>query len=117
VFRAALPHFLQQQSGRIVALGSRAAEQPSPAAGAYAVSKAALVMLVRTIAAEVSGTGVTANVVMPSVIDTKANRVAMPKADFSRWVQPRAIAELIAYLCSDAARDVNGATVPIYGGA
>jgi NAD(P)-dependent dehydrogenase (short-subunit alcohol dehydrogenase family) len=117
VFRAALPHLLQQKSGRLVAIGSRAGEQPVATLGAYGVSKAALSMLVRTIAAEVVNTGVTANIVLPSVIDTTANRVAMPKADFSRWVQPRAIAELIAYLCSDLGRDVNGAAIPVYGGA
>jgi NAD(P)-dependent dehydrogenase (short-subunit alcohol dehydrogenase family) len=117
VFRAALPHLLEQKSGRLVAIGSRAAEQPVATLGAYGVSKAALSMLVRTIAAEVVGSGVTANIVLPSVIDTAANRVAMPKADFPRWVQPRAIAELIAYLCSDLGRDVNGAAIPIYGGA
>jgi NAD(P)-dependent dehydrogenase (short-subunit alcohol dehydrogenase family) len=117
VFRAALPHLLEQQSGRIVAIGARGAEQPAARAGAYGVSKAALVMLVRTIAAEVKGTGVTANVISPSVIDTPANRVAMPKADTSHWVQPRAIAELIAYLTSATAADVNGAVIPIYGAA
>lgn len=117
VFRAVLPHLLAQKSGRLVAIGSRAAEQPAATLGAYGVSKAALSMLVRTIAAEVVNTGVTANIVLPSVIDTAANRVAMPKADFSRWVQPRAIAELIAYLCSDLGRDVNGAAIPVYGGA
>jgi NAD(P)-dependent dehydrogenase (short-subunit alcohol dehydrogenase family) len=117
VFRAALPHLIAQKSGRIIALGSRAAEQPVATLGAYGVSKAALVMLVRTIAAEVNGTGVTANVILPSVIDTPANRIAMPKADASRWVQPRAIAELIAYLTSSLAADVNGAVIPVYGGA
>jgi NAD(P)-dependent dehydrogenase (short-subunit alcohol dehydrogenase family) len=117
VFRAALPHLVAQKSGRLVAIGSRAGEQPVATLGAYGVSKAALSMLVRTIAAEVVNTGVTANIVLPSVIDTATNRVAMPKADSSRWVQPRVIAELIAYLCSDLARDVNGAAIPVYGGA
>jgi NAD(P)-dependent dehydrogenase (short-subunit alcohol dehydrogenase family) len=117
VFRAALPHLLAQNSGRLVAVGSRAALHPAPTIGAYSVSKAALVALVQAVALEVAGKGVTANVVLPSTIDTPANRAADPKADPRRWVQPKAIADLILYLTSAAAADVNGAAIPIYGNA
>jgi NAD(P)-dependent dehydrogenase (short-subunit alcohol dehydrogenase family) len=72
---------------------------------------------VRTLALEVRGTGVTANIVLPSVIDTPANREANPGADYSTWVTPESIAGLLVWLASDAAADVNGAAIPIYGGA
>jgi NAD(P)-dependent dehydrogenase (short-subunit alcohol dehydrogenase family) len=70
-----------------------------------------------TLALELKGTGVTANVVVPSVIDTAANRAAMPKADFGKWVQPKSIASLLLWLASEHAGDVNGAAIPVYGGA
>ena len=87
--------------GRIVAIGSRAAVEPSPNFAAYAVSKAALVALVKNVAAEGKNFGITANVVLPSTIDTPANRKAMPKADFSRWVAPESIAKLLVWLASE----------------
>ena len=83
----------------------------------YAVSKAALVALVKTVAAEGQKFGVTANVVLPSTIDTPANRAAMPKADFARWVTPQSIAKLLVFLTSEAAADTSGAVIPIYGRA
>lgn len=115
--RAALPPVLAAGRGRIIAVGSRTALEPAAALSAYGVSKAGLVALIRTLALELKGTNVTANAVLPSVIDTPANRVAMPGADFSRWVAPEAIAQLILWLASDAAATVNGAAVPIYGAA
>lgn len=115
--RAALPVLLAAGRGRIVAVGSRTAVEPVATLSAYGVSKAAMVALVRTVALEVKDTGVTANAVLPSVIDTPANRAADPKADFSKWVKPESIANLILWLASDAAADVNGAAVPIYGRA
>jgi NAD(P)-dependent dehydrogenase (short-subunit alcohol dehydrogenase family) len=115
--RAVLKPMMQARRGRIVAIGSRAAVEPSPKLAAYAVSKAALVALVKNTAAEVKDFGITANAVLPSTIDTPANRTAMPQSDFSKWVAPESIAKLLLFLASDAAADVNGAVVPIYGGA
>src|SRR5512143_2952102 len=115
--RAALKSMQAAGRGRIVAVGTRMAVEPSPNFAAYAVSKAALVALVKNVAAEGKAFGVTANIVLPSTIDTPANRAAMPKADFSRWVAPESIAKLIAFLVSDAAADTSGAVIPIYGRA
>ena len=113
--RAALPAMIEARYGRIVAIGSKTAVEPVATLAAYGASKAALVALVRTIALEVKRSGVTANVVLPSVIDTPANRAANPGTDFSRWVTPESIARLLLCLASEAAADVNGAVVPIYG--
>jgi NAD(P)-dependent dehydrogenase (short-subunit alcohol dehydrogenase family) len=115
IARAVLPAMLEAGYGRIVAIGSKTAVEPVATLAAYGASKAALVALVRTIALEVKLTGVTANVVLPSVIDTTANRAADPNAGFSRWVKPESIARLLLWLASEAAADINGAVVPIYG--
>ncbi|HEY1205477.1 MAG: SDR family NAD(P)-dependent oxidoreductase [Bryobacteraceae bacterium] len=115
IARAVLPAMLEAGYGRIVAIGSKTAVEPVATLAAYGASKAALVALVRTIALEVKLTGVTANVVLPSVIDTPANRAADPNAGFSRWVKPESIARLLLWLASEAAADINGAVVPIYG--
>jgi NAD(P)-dependent dehydrogenase (short-subunit alcohol dehydrogenase family) len=115
--RAALKTMRTAKSGRIVAVGSRTGLEPAAGLAAYGASKAALIALVRTIALEVRDSGITANVVLPSVIDTPANRAAMPAADYARWVSPDAIARLIVFLASDAAADVSGAAIPIYGRA
>lgn len=115
--RAALKPMIAAKHGRIVAIGSRAAVEPLPNFAAYAVSKAALVALVKNAAAEVKDFGITVNAVLPSTIDTKANREAMPKADFSKWVTPESIGKLLLYLVSEAAADVNGTVIPIYGRA
>ena len=115
--RAALKPMQAAGRGRIVAIGTRMAVEPSPNFAAYAVSKAALVALIKNVAAEGQKFGVTANVVLPSTIDTPVNRAAMPKADFSRWVAPPSIAKLLVFLTSDAAADTNGAVIPIYGRA
>src|SRR5262249_51086897 len=88
MIRAVLPTMRAQGSGRIIAIGSKAAMEPAPMAGVYAASKAALVSLVRTVARENNDTRITANVVLPATMDTPANRAAMPGADFSKWVQP-----------------------------
>ncbi|HML16828.1 MAG TPA: SDR family NAD(P)-dependent oxidoreductase [Bryobacteraceae bacterium] len=117
VIRAALRPMLQARRGKIAAIGARAALEPSPNFAAYAVSKAALVALVKSVAAEGKNSGITANVVLPSTIDTPANRKAMPQSDFARWVAPESIAKLLVWLTSDAAADVSGAVIPIYGRA
>jgi NAD(P)-dependent dehydrogenase (short-subunit alcohol dehydrogenase family) len=115
--RAVLKPMTAAKYGRIVAVGSRAAVEPMPNFAAYSVSKAALVALVKSVAAEGKDSGITANVVLPSTIDTPLNRKAMPQADFSRWVAPESIAKTLVWLASAAAGDVSGAVVPIYGRA
>ena len=115
ILRAVLPHMQKAGNGRIIAIGSRAAESPGAGVGAYSASKAALVSLIRTIAVENKDSGITANVILPGTIDTPANRKAMPKADITNWVQPAAIASLIVWLVSDAAGDMTGAVIPLYG--
>jgi NAD(P)-dependent dehydrogenase (short-subunit alcohol dehydrogenase family) len=113
--RAVLKPMTAAKYGRIVAVGSRAAVEPTPNFAAYSVSKAGLVALVKNVAAEGRELGITANVVLPSTIDTPANRKGMPNSDFSRWVTPESIAGTLLWLASKAAGDVSGAVIPIYG--
>ena len=115
--RAALKPMTAVKYGRIVAVGSRAAVESSPNYAAYSVSKAGLVALVKNVAAENKELGITANVVLPSTIDTPLNRQAMPTSDFSRWVKPESIAKALVWLASREAGDVSGAVIPIYGRA
>jgi NAD(P)-dependent dehydrogenase (short-subunit alcohol dehydrogenase family) len=115
MIREVLPSMLEASSGRIIAVGSRTGVEPAANLSAYAVSKAGLHTLIQTVALEVAGSGVTANAVLPSVIDTAANRKAMPRADFTKWVKPEAIAEVIVWLASIEAAAVNGALMPVYG--
>jgi NAD(P)-dependent dehydrogenase (short-subunit alcohol dehydrogenase family) len=114
-----LPGMVERRRGSIVLIGSRAAERPWESAGAsaYAAAKAAVVALARVAAQEVLAEGVRVNVVLPSVIDTPPNRAAMPDADHARWVSPESLAQTIAFLLSDAARDVTGSVLPVYGRA
>jgi len=116
MLRAVIPHMRKAGSGRIIAIGSRAAEAPGPTVGAYSASKAALVSLIRTVALENKDAGITANVILPGTMDTPANRKAMPGADTSTWVQPASVASLIVWLAGDAGKDVTGAAIPVYGG-
>ncbi len=116
ILRAAIPELRKTGDGRIVAIGSRAAVDPGPSVGAYSASKAAMVSLVRTVAAENKDAGLRANVILPGTMDTPANRKAMPDADFSKWVQPSSVASLMVWLAGPAGRDVNGAVIPVYGG-
>ncbi len=115
VLRAVIPPMRAAQSGRIIAIGSRAAQEPGAGVGAYSASKAALVSLIRTVAIENKDAGITANVILPGTIDTPANRAAMPGADISEWVHPASIASLILWLTGDAGKDVTGAVIPLYG--
>jgi len=115
ILRAVIPHMQAARSGRIVAIGSRAAESPGAKVGAYSASKAAVVSLIRTVAIENKDLGITANVILPGTIDTPANRVAMPGVDVSTWVKPESIAGLILWLAGDAGKDVTGAAIPVYG--
>ncbi|HKY35883.1 MAG TPA: SDR family NAD(P)-dependent oxidoreductase [Polyangiaceae bacterium] len=115
--RAILPKLVERQRGSVVLIGSRAGVRPFTAGGdaAYAAAKAALTALAQAIAAEVLEAGVRVNLVLPSTIDTDANRRAMPKADFSRWVTTDSLGDVIAFLLSEAARDISGAAIPVYG--
>ena len=115
LLRAAIPVMRKIGDGRVVAIGSRAALEPGAGVGAYSASKAAMVSLIRTIALENKDAGLTANVILPGTMDTPANRKFMPNSDFSKWVRPAAVASLIAWLVSDAGKDVNGAVIPVYG--
>jgi len=115
ILRATIPPLRKTGSGRIIAIGSRAALEPGAQIGAYSASKAAMVSLIRTTALENKDAGLTANVILPGTIDTPTNRKVMPNADISRWVQPASVASLILWLASDAAKDVNGAVIPVYG--
>ena len=116
VIRAVLPIMRAQRSGRIVAIGSKAALEPAALAGVYAASKAALTSLVRTVARENSDLNVSANVLLPGTMDTPANRIADPGADYSKWVHPCQVAKLLVHLVSDDASQISGAVIPIYGG-
>jgi len=116
VIRAVLPIMREQISGRIIAIGSKAAVEPAVMAGVYAASKAALVSLIRTVARENVDRNVSANIVLPGTMDTPANRSADPGADFSKWVHPCQVAKLLVHLVSDQASQVSGAVIPIYGG-
>lgn len=115
MLRAVLPPMRKAGAGRIIAIGSRAAESPGATVGAYSASKAALVSLIRTVAVENKDAGITANVILPGTMDTPANRKAMPGVDVSQWVQPTSVASLIVWLAGDTGKDVTGAAIPVYG--
>jgi NAD(P)-dependent dehydrogenase (short-subunit alcohol dehydrogenase family) len=115
ILRAVIPEMRKAGGGRIIAIGSRAAEDPGPKVGAYSASKAALVSLMRTVALENKDAGITANVILPGTMDTPANRKDMPGADVSQWVEPASVASLIVWLAGDAGKDVTGAAIPVYG--
>lgn len=113
--RAVIPVMRKAAAGRIIAIGSRSAVEPSPSAAAYGASKAALVSLLKSAAAENKDAGFTINAILPATIDTPQNRAAMPDAEFSEWVSAEKIAETILWLSSDAAADTNGAMIEVYG--
>lgn len=117
VTHAALPHLIDAGGGSIVCVGTRAAVQPFPGAAGYAASKAAVIAFVKALAVEYRDDGIRANTILPSVIDTPANRAGMPKADHSKWVKPAQIAAVIADLVSDDFAATSGAAIPVYGRA
>jgi 3-oxoacyl-[acyl-carrier protein] reductase len=117
VLRAAIPHLRKSGLGRIVAIGSLAAVEPHRGLGAYVTFKSALVSLVRTVALENKDSGLTANVVLPGTMDTPANRKAMPGADFSKWLKPVDVADLILWLTDERAKHITGTAIPIDGPA
>ena len=111
---AALPHLAVSKAGRIVNIGAMGALQAGSGMGPYAASKAGVHRLTEALANEWKGK-VTVNAVLPSIIDTKANRADMPKADFAKWVTPQELAEVILFLASDAASGITGALIPVSG--
>lgn len=115
--QALLKPMIQHGNGSLVVIGSKNAVSPELGAksAAYTASKAGVVALAKAVAAELVEQGVRVNAVLPSTIDTPANRGAMPKAEPSRWVTPKSLAETICFLLSDASRDVSGAALPVYG--
>lgn len=113
--RAAVRAMLKQGSGAIVNVAAKAAFDHAGGAAAYAASKAAAVAMMDSLAADLRGSGVRVNSVLPSIIDTEANRKAMPKADFAKWPKPEDIARVILFLCSEQAKVIHGAAVPVYG--
>ena len=113
--RAALPALLERGSGRIVNIGAGAATRAGLGMGAYAASKAGVQRLTEALAEELKDRGITVNAILPGTIDTPRNRLDMPDADFSRWVAPDAIAGVIAFLASEAAAAITGASVPVIG--
>jgi len=115
--KAALPHMIRQNFGKIINVSSRTAVEKRfrSKSGAYAVSKAGIIVLTETIADEVKKYDINVNCIMPSIIDTPDNRRNFPDADFSRWVKPEEIAKVILFLLSDDSKTVSGASVPVYG--
>jgi NAD(P)-dependent dehydrogenase (short-subunit alcohol dehydrogenase family) len=113
--RAVLPAMLKRRHGSIVNVAAKAAVDHGAGAAAYAASKAAAVALMDSLAGDVKGFGVRVNSILPSIIDTAANRKAMPNADFATWPKPEEIAQVILFLCSDNAAVIQGAAVPVYG--
>jgi len=113
--RAAVRVMLKQKSGAIVNVASKAAVDHAAGAAAYAASKAAAVAMIDSLAADLKGTGVRANSILPSIIDTEENRKAMPNANFAKWPKPEDIARVILFLCSDDAKVIQGTAVPVYG--
>ena len=115
ILRAVIPHMRKAGRGRIVAVGSRSGVQPAVNIAAYSASKAALVSLVQTAALENRDTGITANVILPGTIDTEANRKFDPTSGNSTWIAPERLAALAVFLISDAAAQITGAAIPVYG--
>ena len=113
--RAVVPAILKQGEGAIVNVAAKAALDAPAGAAAYAASKAAAIAMMNSLAADLKGTGVRVNSVLPSIIDTEPNRKAMPNADFARWPKPADIARVILFLCSEDAKVVRGASIPVYG--
>ena len=113
--QAVVPHMLKAGGGRIVNIGAYSALSGKAEMGAYVASKSAVIRLTETMAAELRSHNINVNCVLPSVIDTPQNRAAMPKADPAKWVAPEALADVLLFLCSPAARAIHGAAIPVVG--
>jgi NAD(P)-dependent dehydrogenase (short-subunit alcohol dehydrogenase family) len=117
VTQAALPHLVEAGGGAVVCVSSRAAVSPFPGAAGYVTAKAAVLAFASAVAVEYKAKGVRCNTVLPSVIDTPANRAAQPDADTSRWVRPDDIATVIRFLAGPESGPTSGAAIPVYGRA
>ena len=117
VTQAALAHMVSNGGGSIVCVGTRAALRPFSGAAGYISSKAAVIAFAQAVAVEYRDDGIRCNVILPSVIDTPANRAAMPNAEHDRWVKPSEIATVVAHLLTDEAVPTSGAAIPVYGRA
>ncbi|MDF0652455.1 MAG: SDR family NAD(P)-dependent oxidoreductase [Nitrospira sp.] len=115
--KAVLPHMVERGTGHILHVAAWAAVEPFPGAAAYLVAKSSLLALIRVLALELKGSGVTVNGVLPTTIDTPANRASMPQTDPSTWAKPESIAETLLFLTSDEAGQINGATIPVGTGS
>lgn len=113
--RAAVPAMLKQGHGSIVNIAAKAAVDHAAGASAYAASKAAAVALMDSLAADLMGTGIRVNSILPNIIDTEVNRKAMPTADYSTWSKAEDLAAVILFLCSNQSRVIHGASIPVYG--
>lgn len=115
--KAVLPHMIKQNYGKIINISSRPALKGAAGVGAYGASKAGVLNLTEAIAEEVREYDINVNAILPSVIDTPANRKAMPEADFSKWVKPEEIARVVVFLASDESKPISGAGIPVFGKA
>jgi NAD(P)-dependent dehydrogenase (short-subunit alcohol dehydrogenase family) len=115
--RAAMPRLIEAGGGAFVGVSARAALRPFPGAAAYIAAKAAVLALVQALDAEYKRDGIRCNAILPSVIDTPANRADQPNADHSKWVKPEEIAKVVRFLVSDESAPMSGAAVPVYGRA
>lgn len=113
--RAVIPHMLRQQHGKIISVSARAALKGTARSGVYNASKMMVIRLTESMSAELRHKGINVNCVLPGTMDTPANRAETPDADFSKWVQPESMANVILFLASAAAADIHGAAVPVYG--
>lgn len=113
--RAVIPQMLKQQRGAIINVASRDGLKGNAGYAAYSASKSAVLRLTESLADELKASNINVNCILPGTIDTPQNRASMPDADHSKWVEPAALAEVIAFLAGDASRAVTGATIPVYG--
>lgn len=113
--RVVMRPMVKQKAGAIVNVASKAAFDHAAGGSAYAASKTAAVAMIDCLAADAKGTGVRVNSILPSIIDTEANRKAMPDANYAKWPKPEDIAKVILFLCSDDAKVIHGAAIPVYG--
>lgn len=113
--RAAIPHMLEAGGGKIISIGARPGLEGKAKMAPYSVAKSAVIRLTESMAAELKAHNINVNCILPGTIDTPRNRADMPDADFSKWVAPEALADVLLFLASDGARAVHGAAVPVYG--
>jgi len=113
--RAVVPTMLARKQGVIINIAAKSGIDHPAGAASYSASKAAAIAMIDSLAADLKGSGVRANSILPSIIDTDANRKAMPNADYTRWPKPEEIADVILYLGSEDGRIIHGASIPVYG--